>query len=159
MNKTQGFTLIEVLIALVVLSGGLLGLAAMQATALSNNQSAYNRSQAIQLIYDIADRMRANATEAQRLGNSQYATFIPTPPFQSNPNCYETPGCATTDLAQNDLNEWNNTIAATLPGCSNVNCGTITVNDTNYTVTIQWDDNRDGNIDSDDPSFQLSMEL
>ena len=60
MNKNTGFTLIEVLIAMIILAVGLLGLAGLQATSLRNNQSAYNRSVATQLAYDIADRMRAN---------------------------------------------------------------------------------------------------
>ena len=60
MKTNTGFTLIEVLIAMLVLAVGLLGLAGLQATSLKNNQSAYNRSQATQLAYDMADRMRAN---------------------------------------------------------------------------------------------------
>ena len=59
-DKNTGFTLIEVLIAMLVLAGGLLGLAGLQATSLSNGQSAYNRSQATQLAYQLADNMRAN---------------------------------------------------------------------------------------------------
>ena len=77
-NKNAGFTLIEVLIAMLVLAVGLLGLAGLQATSLRNNQSAYNRSQATQLAYDLADRMRANFTEANKLANSTYITTDPT---------------------------------------------------------------------------------
>ncbi|MCX7101946.1 MAG: type IV pilus modification protein PilV, partial [Methylobacter sp.] len=64
MKQTAGFTLIEVLIAMLVLAVGLLGLAGLQATSLKSNQSAYNRSQATQLAYDLADRMRANVAGA-----------------------------------------------------------------------------------------------
>ena len=73
MNKNAGFTLIEVLIAMLVLAVSLLGLAGLQATSLRNNQSAYNRSQATQLAYDLADRMRANAA-----GISTYTTNMAT---------------------------------------------------------------------------------
>ena len=72
MNKNAGFTLIEVLIAMLVLAVGLLGLAGLQATSLRNNQSAYNRSQATQLAYDIADRMRANSA-----GIASYTAIMP----------------------------------------------------------------------------------
>jgi len=65
MFKTTGFTLIEVLVAVVVLAGGLLGLAALQVTSLSSNQTAYNRSQATQLAYDIADRMRTHIKQTR----------------------------------------------------------------------------------------------
>ena len=66
MKKNTGFTLIEVLIAMIVLAVGLLGLAGLQATSLRNNQSAYNRIKATQLAYDIADRMRANYYRGQK---------------------------------------------------------------------------------------------
>ena len=56
----QGFTLIEVLIAVLVLSIGLLGLASLQAASLKNNYGAYMRSQASILANDMADRIRSN---------------------------------------------------------------------------------------------------
>ena len=74
MNKSNGFTLIEVLISLVVLSLGLLGLAALQASSLRSNQGAYYRSQAAQFAYNIADRMRANVVEASKGATSKYIT-------------------------------------------------------------------------------------
>ena len=55
-----GFTLLEVLIALVVLSIGLLGIAALQGVGLRTSHSAYLTSQASLLAYDMADRIRAN---------------------------------------------------------------------------------------------------
>lgn len=58
--RARGVTLIEVLVALVVLSIGVIGLAALQAQALQMNQGAYMRAQATNLAYDIADRMRTN---------------------------------------------------------------------------------------------------
>ena len=59
-----GFTLMEVLIAVLILSIGLLGLASLQANGLRSNFSSYARSQAVILANDMADRMRANLTEA-----------------------------------------------------------------------------------------------
>lgn len=60
-SRSQGgSTLMEVLIALVVLSFGLLGQAGLQAATLKVNQGALMRSQATTLAYDILDRMRAN---------------------------------------------------------------------------------------------------
>ncbi|HLE93281.1 MAG TPA: type IV pilus modification protein PilV, partial [Sulfuricaulis sp.] len=56
----RGFSLIEVLVALLVLSIGLLGLAALQTTSLQYNTGSYFRTQATFLAYDIIDRMRAN---------------------------------------------------------------------------------------------------
>ena len=70
MKTNSGFTLIEVLIAMLVLAVGLLGLAGMQATGIRNNLSAYNRSLATQLAYDMADRMRSNVADAGTFGAS-----------------------------------------------------------------------------------------
>ena len=60
-----GFTLIESLVALLVLSIGLLGVAAMQLASLQANNGAFQRTQATFLAQDIADRMRANREAAQ----------------------------------------------------------------------------------------------
>ncbi|TVQ74653.1 MAG: type IV pilus modification protein PilV, partial [Oceanospirillales bacterium] len=63
-HKQNGVSLIEILIALVVLSIGLLGMAALQTRTLSLNHSAYQRTQAVNLSYDIVDRMRSNRRAA-----------------------------------------------------------------------------------------------
>lgn len=146
MNKNTGFTLIEVLIAMLVLAVGLLGLAGLQATSLKNNQSAYNRSQATQLAYDLADRMRANVA-----GKTTYTTGTAT----ATAACLTTAGCTKEAMAENDLKEWNDAITATLPS----GAGTITVTAGIYTITINWDDNRDGSVNTSDPNFQTSFQL
>ena len=56
----SGSSLFEVMIAVLVLSTGMLGVAAMQSTSLRNSQSAFQRSQAVVLTYAISDAMRAN---------------------------------------------------------------------------------------------------
>jgi type IV pilus assembly protein PilV len=147
MKINTGFTLIEVLIAVVILAGGLLGLAGLQVATLKNNQSAYLRSQATQLAYDMSDRMRSN-----RLGtangnyNNQSAT--------SN-NC-ETSSCTPAQMAGYDLAQWNAALAAQLPSGSGVVCIDSTPNDgtvasnacfnngNSYAIKIWWDDERSG---------------
>ena len=59
----QGVSLIESMIALLVISIGLLGIAAMQITAMRMNTSALNHSQSVWIAYDMADRIRANYVE------------------------------------------------------------------------------------------------
>jgi type IV pilus assembly protein PilV len=63
-HAAGGFTLIETLVAVLVLSIGLLGIAALQLTSLQSNSTATQRSQATFLAYDIVDRMRANKRQA-----------------------------------------------------------------------------------------------
>ena len=153
MNKNAGFTLIEILIAVVVLAVGLLGLAGLQATSLRNNQSAYNRSQATQLAYDLADRMRANFA-----GKAAYTAILPLSSATEKTNCLPTTllasGCSYTEMAENDLFEWNLAVTTTLPG----GIGTLAVSANVFTISITWDDDRDGN-DSNNPNFQTSFKL
>ena len=69
LNKSTqlGVSLIESLIALLVMSVGLLGIAALQITSMSQNSSALNHSQAVWISYNISDRIRAN--------DSQFANY------------------------------------------------------------------------------------
>ena len=69
-DRQRGFTLLEVLIAVMLLAVGLLGLAGLQAVSLRNNHSAYLRSQATMLTYEIIDSMRTNRSAAQPLPGS-----------------------------------------------------------------------------------------
>ena len=59
-QQQSGFTMIEVLVTIAILVVGLLGLAAMQTLATLAELEAYQRSQAIVLVRDMADRMSAN---------------------------------------------------------------------------------------------------
>lgn len=128
--KQSGFTLIEVLVAVLVLSIGLLGLAGLMASSIRNNQSAYQRTQATWLAYDIVDRMRANRPAALA-GNYNTALGAPA-------NCAAAPALAGAMAAQ-DLTEWKNQIACVLPAGD----GEVEV-DANRTVTVivRWNDSR-----------------
>ncbi len=64
-RSQAGFSLLEVLVTLVVLSLGILGLAGLQSVALKNGHSALLRAQAAQFAYDMLDRMRANPNQAR----------------------------------------------------------------------------------------------
>lgn len=155
MKKHKGFTLIEVLVAVVILAVGLLGLAGMQAKELGSNQSAYNRSQATQLAYDIADRMRANPSEA--------ASYL-TKPADAECSAGDDPctactspakSCVPAQLAETDLYNWNNSLKNTLPKGT----GRVSFSGVVYTVTINWDEDKSGVVDQDDPNFQMGFQL
>lgn len=131
-NRTseRGFTLLEVLVALVIMSIGLLGLAGLMVNSLKNNQSSAMRSQAAWLAYDIIDRMRANrALALPASGTSPYQIAI-----GANP--------AGTGTATSDLTAWRANLAAVmLSGTGSVNVDTATGV---VTVNVQWDDSRSG---------------
>ena len=108
LRPARGFSLIEVLIALLVLSVGLLGLAFLQAAGLRFNNDSYMRSQATILAYDLVDRMRANTKAA--LGGAYCLTSV-TPCTTIAPpaaqNCGDMAGCGTPQLlAQYDVSQW-----------------------------------------------------
>jgi len=133
-RHARGFTLTEALVALVVLSIGLLGVAALQLTSLRSNQSSAMRSQATFLAYDIVDRMRANRAAA---ANGAYNT------------AYGGTKAAGT-VAGDDVLAWKQSIAATLPkvdidgnGTLENADGSITLNGSIFTIGIVWSDSDD----------------
>lgn len=115
MSRQTGSSLLEVLIAVVILAFGLLGLAGLQATSVKSSHSAYQRSQATLLAYDIVDRMRA-ARAAAIAGRFDDGS------------------------AHADRSTWDATLVRTLgPGA---NGSVVRAANNRVTVTIRWDDNR-----------------
>ena len=136
-STQQGFTLLEVLIALLVLSIGLLGLAALQTTGLRSNEMASMRTTSTMLAYDITDRMRANA---QGIIDDDYV--IDTDLITETVTDCTSNDCTTEQLALYDLNQWKNAVAK-LPG------GLAEITQTagpplTHTITVRWDENRTG---------------
>lgn len=111
----HGFTLIEILVAMVVISLGLLGLAGLQVASLNNNQIAYHRSIASQQADDMADRIRANI-DAVRAGN------FDNPTATADPGCLDS-DCSTSEMAESNFALWNTNIGRLLPdGVGTVRC-------------------------------------
>lgn len=124
----RGATLIEVMVAMIVLAIGILGIAALQTTSVQANYSSYYRSQATLLAADITDRMRANRTVAIA-GSYAIASF----PASSSTRAVNG------SQAEKDKAEWLNLLGSTLPEGT----GTIVSDGNNvFTVTIQWNDAR-----------------
>lgn len=131
--EQRGATLVEVLIAVFILAVGLLGVAALQASALRNSGSALERSQAVIQTYSILDAMRANLTVARAGGYNMGPATTATPP---------TNGGA---LAVSDRVAWQASLQATLGGIpsSTINCVASVC-----TITVQWDDSRGTNANA-----------
>jgi len=120
----RGLSMIEVLVAVVIISLGLLGMAGLQASGMRTSQSAFYRAQAAQFTNDMAERMRANLGDARNYTLAMSAS-APT-------------GITVRDR---DRADWLARLA-TLPA----GAGSIAVDLANNTVTIavQWDDSRAG---------------
>ncbi len=154
----QGFTLIEVLIAVLVLSIGLLGLASLQAASLKNNYGAYMRSQASILANDMADRIRSNpGSGVAGTGGAldgDYNAIGPGGLPTAWPVGCQAGACTTTQVATFDTAAWGTLLNNALPGGT----GSVVGNGVNFTVTVMWDDERRG-INGFGCSGNLSVDL
>ena len=125
-RRNRGFTLVEAMVALIVLSVGLLGIAALYVETLRANRTSLYRTQAVNMATDIGDRMRSNRNLLDA-----YACGSPCDPAAGG-----------NAIAIADLTDWTNQIAAQLPG------GTAAVTYTAptattpaaYVVGVSWDE-------------------
>lgn len=136
----RGISLIEILVTLVILAVGLLGLAGLMLDGLRNNQSAYLRTQASILAYDMADRMRINRARAVAGAYDGYST-VGTGVVTTMPSCAtSTSGCSPADQVVLDKAEWTLELQGggnmvLLPG----GVGTITRGSGNvFTISVTW---------------------
>jgi type IV pilus assembly protein PilV len=129
----SGVGLIEVLVALLILSIGLLGISLVQVRALNGNNSSMGRSMAVVASYSILEAMRADRANA--LAGAYNQTVI------ANASC--TVGTTTT-LAAAQLANWCAELRGTL-GAATTTTGTVACSGTgDCTVTISFDDSRIG---------------
>lgn len=126
--RQRGASLLEVLISVLILGIGMLGVAALQATALRNSQSSLEQSQAVIQTYAILDAMRVNREEA----------------ISGSYNLALASGCdvpaAGATLAEADLRRWIQELKSSLgsSACGGVAC----IVGADCTITVRWDDSR-----------------
>jgi type IV pilus assembly protein PilV len=137
--RSAGFSLVEVLVALIVLSVGLLGIAKMEALALSNTSVASRRSLASIEAASLADSMHANRgywSTAANVAITVAGTQVTNAPGNTGANCAAA-ACAAVDLASYDLQSWANALNSLLPDDqATVGCNQATPLE--CTITIQW---------------------
>lgn len=124
----SGFSLLEVLIALVITAIGLMGFAVMMLNTLQNNRLAMERGIATFYAYEIIDCMRANKVG---LSSGSYAINF----------ADSAPACSTgSSVASCDLYLWRDELSKKLPSLANGQAasGQITVSGSTVTVQIQW---------------------
>ncbi len=183
----QGFSLLEVLIALFILSLSLLGLAALHTNSLKFNHSAYLYSQAITLSTEMLERMRANLiaimptnqqsqkTFQQAGYKKNQASFYHAMYFQSlnNKNSAScNPSIPACHLAYADFQDWRRQIATLLPqaqwricntnqndmDCSQA-CTAAVLNSTIHTITLCWTENIDSNATTNKKHVNITVQL
>jgi type IV pilus assembly protein PilV len=147
-SASRGFSLLEVLIAILIAAFGLLGVAGLQAYNLKHSHGSNLRALATMYAYDISDKIRANKKgfEAGSYDRQQGTSVTA---------CYSS-GCSAAQMAQMDVHLWKQALAAALPGGDGIVCVDSTPNDgtpaspgceTNpsapYAIKIWWNE-RDG---------------
>lgn len=156
LNKQSGVGLIEVLIAVIVLSIGFLAAAKMQIAGMRYSQNAYFLSQANFMLRDMTDRMRANIDGVR---DGHYDNLV-TATGTTNPTCFTTGAmCTTEQLADADLHAWSKYLHAPV-GATNfkpllpslgtaVAKGEINYDATTdvYTVNVKWGEQQDNVIE------------
>lgn len=129
-TRVRGFSMIEVLVTLLVISLALLGTAGLQAYAMRLNQGGLMRTQAVIMVSDMAERMEAN-----RLGVTGGAYLLAADDSQ---NCTAGP-CDPTQLAAFDLAQWQAAVDNALPqGSTLIERSSVTP--LVYTIRIGWVD-------------------
>jgi len=109
----RGFTLLEVMIALLIFSLGLIGVAGLLAVSVKSTHSAYLRTQATFLVQSMADRMRANVLG---LWNDSYNTALTTSANATVPTTCNSPNtCSFTAVATRDIVIFQNQLVAFMP--------------------------------------------
>ena len=118
-----GFSLVEVLVSIVVLSFGLLGMVGMQAAALQSNRDSRAQSAAVFLARELAETIRGNKPEGIKLSaNNPYVGAFSTPLAVAPPSYCLNVAAATIactgsgDIAKAQMTEWLNRVDAELPG-------------------------------------------
>jgi type IV pilus assembly protein PilV len=108
-GQARGYTIIEVMVALLILSLGLLGIAGLHLVSLRNAHGSGMRDVATQLAYDMADRMRANL-DGVKAGTYDFGSSPP-----AVVDCFQdTATCSANQIAALDLNAWDERIKGRL---------------------------------------------
>jgi type IV pilus assembly protein PilV len=149
-SRTRGFTLVEVLVSLVILSIGLLGIAKLMLFSSHSNDSAYLRSQAADLAYEMLDYMRSNPVQAGPNGTPAFAYNTAAATAAADPGftCFSaTAPC--TSLALYDVYQWKlrlnaNSGAVPAGALPNGQGSVVAVaganGQTTVTIIVSWDD-------------------
>ena len=117
-RRERGMTMIESLVAIVVLSFGMLGVVGLQAAALQSNKEARYQSSAVRLARELGELMRGNKNVAivtDPAGNPYLVDFTGTPPSGTS-DCFAAACTTPLDVANFQIREWLARVDAELPG-------------------------------------------
>jgi type IV pilus assembly protein PilV len=149
-QNIRGITMLENLVAILVLSIGLLGLAGLQGTTMRNSTDATLRSVAVQQAMAMADRIRANPGDVVA---TNYDNITPANSDEPGTKCDQTACTQAGEVARFDAWEWNTANTNLLPGGGGWVIGAPIAGvavpaglpaPRIFTITVGWDANRTG---------------
>lgn len=144
-GRTQsGFSLIEALVSLIVISVGMIGIASLYGQGLRASGTALYRTQAVSLAADMADRIR---------GNRAATTAYEGVGADRNCDAGDNNDCAPPDMAAHDLWLWQAQVTSQLPG----GAGTVRVDTTTpptYQITVSWQE-----VGTGATSYTMTVEI
>lgn len=127
--QQKGFSMVEVLIASIIIAFGILGVISLQLSELRNTRNALVHSQATMLIADITETIRANAAQFE-----SYATL------SAEDNDCKSAACTQADIVESDLFNWTDRLTKTLPSGR----GIISASAAVMTISIHWQEGNTG---------------
>ncbi|MFK7892059.1 MAG: type IV pilus modification protein PilV [Granulosicoccus sp.] len=175
-GKQAGLGIVEVLVALVIVSFGVLGMAGLQLTGLKHSTSGFNRSKALMLADGMATRMRINRDAARAQAYNNYDSALLNCFEKPDPYCQATvsasaQACDSLELASFDrytlaCGDYGSTaanagVAGLLPAGSSmkVSCvDTVCVPESTYRITVSWPERANAS-DDDQQMRQVQMRL
>ena len=152
-NKQLGSSMLEILVAIFILSVGLLGLASLQIASIKNINNAQFHSLATEYAYDMAERMRSNRAAVT---SGAYDNIVST---VTDPGCTV---CSTSGMAQFDGYQWNQKIQSDVKtGGLPEGIGTVIKNGNVFNITIAWKEQQRSNTGGrvGDASFTLNVQI
>ena len=151
----RGVSLLESLVAILVMALGVLGILGIQMRTLADTQTGVRRAQAIRLIEDMGERMKANPSALANL-SSYVSNFAASPTV---PSCAS--GCTAANLATYDVAVWKRTVRESLPlGKASIFVapGEADGNRRQLGVIVAWRENeRDGMSTTDKAAINATL--
>lgn len=149
-RHSRGFSLVEVLIALIIMSIGMLGIAGLYVQSMQAGRTSMLRHHAVNLASDIADRIRANPSAG--------AAYIASVGADNNCVALGT-NCSVAQMAAHDIMLWQAQAAQFLPAMGDGTQQVIVAYDAaasppTYTITVRWDEPTPNNIP---PSYTIGV--
>jgi len=178
MARTQrGVGIVEVLVALIVISFGVLGMAGLQLTGMKQSSSGFNRAKAVMLAESMATRMRINRAgvangDYSNFDSSQLSCNVPPTPYCQPYGQAGSQSCDAGELADFDLfsiacGEWDGQtvsggVAEMLPGGASLTVvcdDAICTDDSSYTLSVTWPENPNASSPEDAQTSRVQMRL